>query len=267
LSPQANNYCAVAGFTADEKGRYRRRKDQFAGLYTLMIDDIGTKVDMSRVPPSVVPTMVLETSPGNYQAVFRLREPIRDFLLADALIRGLTQTITGGGPDPGMLGVTRVFRLPQGINGKLKYTRDGQPFQCRLAGWFPDASVDATELARAVRAVISVRSYAEPDTAVSAERKRNFELVLEGLKRLGRVTGRGRGWVNVTCPWVDEHTDRATSGSAVAYPDKSNGWVGGYRCHHGHCDSRNWADLENWVFEQVVKHGNATRQPFRGTHP
>jgi hypothetical protein len=263
LHPLANNYCAVSGFTANEKGEYRRRKEQFGGLYVLMVDDIGTKISPSAIPRSVVPTLLVETSPGNYQAMFRLREPVFDYVLADALIRGLTTSVTGGGPDPGMLGVTRVFRLPQGINGKAKYRKDGQPFTCRVASWSPDTVVDAQELARAFRVVLTRKSYVEPDTAVTLERKRGFQLVTDGLKLLGRVKGRGRNWVDVTCPWVEEHTDRATTGSAVALPSKENGWFGGYRCHHGHCDGRGWGDLEDWVSDQVVALGNQTRGPYR----
>lgn len=263
LHPLANNYCAVSGFTANDKSEYRRRKDQFGGLYVLMVDDIGTKIPPAAIPRSIVPTLLVETSPGNYQAMFRLKTPITDYIHADALIRGLTLSVTGGGPDPGMLGVTRVFRLPQGVNGKPKYERDGQPFTCRVAGWFPDAAVDAEELARAFRVVLSVKSYVEPDNGVTLERKRGFQLVLDGLKTLGSIKGRGRGWIDVTCPWVHEHTDRSTTGSAVALPAKDNGWFGGYRCHHGHCQGRGWGDLEDWVFERVIEQGHQTRGPYR----
>jgi hypothetical protein len=228
-----------------------------------MVDDIGTKIKPSAIPRSIVPTLLVETSPGNYQAMFRLANPVKDFVLADALIRGLTLSVSDGGPDPGMLGVTRVFRLPQGINGKKKYMRDGEPFTCRVAGWFPDAQVDAEELARAFRVVLTLKSYVEPDTAVTAERKRGYQLVMQGLKLLGRVRGTGRGWVDVTCPWVGEHTDRAVTGSAVSLPAKDNGWFGGYRCHHGPCDGRGWGDLEDWVMESVAELGNNTRAPYR----
>ena len=264
LHANANNYAAVSGFYANEHGSYRRRKDQFAGLYALMVDDIGTKVDKHKIPDDVVPTMVVETSPGNYQAVFRLREPVRDYVMADALIRALTSAVTGGGPDPGMMGVTRVFRLPEGINGKPKYMQDGNPWRCRIIYWDPTVVVDPEWLATRFHAVLRIKSFVEPDTEVTAERKRGFDIVMQGLRTLDRVRSRGRGWVDILCPWVADHTDRGETGTAVAMPDKSNGYMGGFRCHHGHCEGRGWGDLEDWVAERLLAHGRATRGPFLG---
>jgi hypothetical protein len=39
----------------------------------------------------------------------------------------------------------------------------------------------------------------------------------------------------VTCPWVDEHTDRLDSGAAYFEPDEFNG-IGGFCCQHSHRD-------------------------------
>lgn len=264
LHPDANNYCAVGGFTANERGEYRRRKDQFAGLYLVMVDDLGTKLDPRSMPANFPPTMVVETSPKNYQAVFKLREPVRDYADADALIRGLTRSLVGEGPDPGMLGVTRVFRLPEGINGKPKYQNNSEPWRCRLVHWSPDTVYTAQELAGAFHAVLTYKSFVEPDTDVSIERKRGYSVVMDCLRVLGRIKGRQRAWTDVLCPWLDEHTDRGTTGTAITAPDKANGWYGGFKCHHGHCQGRAWGDLEVWVAEAMIEHGRQTRGPFTG---
>ena len=51
---EENNYFSLARFKPDDAGQYRRRKAHFQGLYAVMLDDIGTKVEMERLtlPPS-----------------------------------------------------------------------------------------------------------------------------------------------------------------------------------------------------------------------
>ena len=258
-----NNYVAVSGFNPNEKGEYRRRKDQFAGLYVVMIDDIGTKLRLDSIPKTLVPNLVVETSPGNYQVTFRLTEPVFDLDEADGLIKALIKALSDDGVDPGMAGVTRVLRLPIGINGKPKYHRDGAVWTCRTHFWDGDVSVSAQELYRVFGAVVVRRSFAEPDTEVSTERKRGYSIVMAGLKALSRLRKHGRGWADMQCPWLSGHTDGTDNGAAIAAPAKANGYMGGFKCHHGHCMNRNWADLEEWVSDRLHEQARATRGPFR----
>lgn len=266
LNAERNNYVAISSFTkSPETGQYRRRKDQFAAVYAVMIDDIGTKLDVSRLPAGLVPTIIVETSPKNYQATFKLTTPLRDMHRADELMRSIVQRMTPDGIDPGMLGVTRVMRLPGGINGKPKYMRDGELWRCRVYRWFPDMTTSVEELLQAFGTDLADKKrFIEPSDAVTFERKRSFALVLKGLEMLGRVKRKGR-WIDVVCPWVGEHTDRSETGSAVAYPEGANGYLGGYRCHHGHCAGRSWSELEGWVQDAIIQQGRDTRGPFTGT--
>lgn len=263
LLPDRNNYVTVSAFTMNEQRQYRRRKDQFAGLYAIMIDDIGTKIEKSSLPDILRPTLIVETSPQNFQAVFRLSTPVRVLEHADALIRTLINVLAPGGIDPGMAGVTRVMRLPGGINGKPKYMRDGVIWRCQVRRWSPETSMTFEELSDAFQLVKKVKHYVDPNDGVTLERKRGFQITLAGLTALGRVKRSGR-WVDIKCPWVLEHTDRADTGAAVAYPELANGWMGGFRCHHGHCQNRGWGDLEDWVVESLIAEGRATRGPFKG---
>jgi hypothetical protein len=54
LTSNKNNYFSLASFRPDESGQYRRRKTQFVALHAIMLDDVGTKVNMERltIPPS-----------------------------------------------------------------------------------------------------------------------------------------------------------------------------------------------------------------------
>lgn len=263
LREDRNNYTTVSSFVKGDGGGWRRRKDQFAGLYAIMVDDIGTKIEARSLPRELRPTLLVETSPGNYQAVIKLSEPIRDIDLATDLIARMIEVLAPGGVDPGMAGVTRVMRLPGGINGKPKYVRDGAIWRCQVARWKPDVTMSLEELVEVFALVRHTRVFYEPVDAVARERKRSFEIVAQALDALGRVKRKGK-WIDIRCPWIGDHTDRSDTGSAVALPMGANGFMGGYRCHHGHCQDRGWADLEEWAYQQVMKQGNATRGPFTG---
>ena len=76
LASNANNYFSLGVFGPDAAAKIRRLKKCFHALHTIMLDDIGTKVDMERL--TLEPSWLLETSPGNYQAGYILRDPITD---------------------------------------------------------------------------------------------------------------------------------------------------------------------------------------------
>ena len=87
LPARANNYFSLAAFRPDEAGQYRRQKARFSALHAVMLDDVGTKVAMDRLTLS--PTWLLETSPGNHQAGYLLREPLADGAAADRLMNAV----------------------------------------------------------------------------------------------------------------------------------------------------------------------------------
>lgn len=264
LKPKHNNYVAISSFGHNAKGEYRRRKDQFGGLHAIMIDDIGTKVHMDAIPRDLIPTLVVETSPGNYQASFFLQEPHLEQEECEDSIRQIIQKVTGGGVDPGMAGVTRVMRLPEGVNAKPKYTVDGKLWSCQTHLWRPDVRTTWTELRRAFGLVRHFRTYHEPDDRVMQERIRSYYIVKQGLKALGMIRRDGGRWMEIRCPWIEQHSDRGATGAAVNPPGHANGWFGGYKCHHGHCEQRGFADLEQEVGRLVVHNGSKIRGDFYG---
>jgi hypothetical protein len=58
-----------------------------------------------------------------------------------------------------------------------------------------------------------------------------------------RYAANGTEKINITCPWVHEHTDKADDGTAYFAG-------GGFKCHHAHCDGRRMKDLFCWLSEQ-----------------
>ena len=261
LNHQRNNYVAISSFK-EEDGRFKRRKAQFSRTWCIMIDDIGTKLSKEALPKDLIPTLVVETSPGNCQVSYFLEQPEPDVAYVTDAIRQIIEKLTGCGADPGMSGVTRVLRLPEGVNGK---PREGGPWQCKTWVWRPEIRTSWDELAAAFSLERRVRCYVEPNDGVTLERKRCYELVKYALKRLGRIKSpTGSGWFDITCPWIDQHTARSNTGAALAPPMQKNGYMGGFKCHHGHCESKNWGDLESWVADEVIKQGQRRRGPFYG---
>jgi hypothetical protein len=49
--------------------------------------------------------------------------------------------------------------------------------------------------------------------------------------------------LHVVCPWVNEHSGNDTTGTFYFEPSPSNGFAGGFKCHHAHCADRNIGDV------------------------
>lgn len=240
--PDRNNYLNCSSFVAGSMGLMQARKEKFAALHFVGLDDVGTKVGRERLG-GFVPTWEIETSPGNSQLGIRLTEPITDLADAEALSSAIS---SAGLSDPGANGVIRWFRQPQAINGKAKYrSSDGKPFACRLAAWNPEESYTPAQLFKAFGLVASAQrpsvvqgprlSAPEQGDDVYAPRPAESPVVT-ALKAAGLYKREiGPGKHDVTCPWVDEHGDRLDTGAA--YFEPSNAFpMGGFCCQHSHRD-------------------------------
>jgi hypothetical protein len=134
--PDWNSYFSVSLFRDDRRdGRARRRRDLFVSCHVILVDDVGTKVDGDYVRDRVGnPTYALETSPGNFQWGYVLDPPETDPCRVEALVDVMIASgMTADGKDPGMSGVNRYARLPQGVNTK----KVGEPWSHVLHGWAP----------------------------------------------------------------------------------------------------------------------------------
>jgi hypothetical protein len=241
----ANNYFSLATFKPSEAGQYRRRKEQFAALPAVMLDDLGGKVAMDRV--CLPPTWVIETSAGNHQAGYLLRDPLTDGLMADRLVDSI---IAAGLCDPGANGPrARLARLPVGINGK-----HNPPFPCRMVAWTPTRRYTVEELVDGMQLDMlpikrpkrdtSRANQPRPDDGDPVWLPRPEEnVVLIRLRERGLYKSPlGNGKHDITCPWVNQHTDGIDGGTAYFEPDDH--WpVGGFKCFHGHCAERHIRDL------------------------
>jgi len=256
FATQGNNYFTVAIFNPDSEGKYRRQKRNFAALYAVMLDDIGTKavgLDRLTLPPS----WLVETSPGNFQAGYIFREPIGKGEIAERLMKSI---IAAGLCDPGADGpLARLARLPVGNNGK-----HDPPFICRLVKWNPELRYNIQELVDGLQldfSLIPERPLVLGPGNNSGEEGVDCELELYVPRKdenpiLTKLKGKnlylrplGGGKHEIECPWESEHTDALGGGTAYFEPNESFP-VGGFKCLHGHCRNRHMRDLRQYLGNQ-----------------
>jgi hypothetical protein len=246
-----NAYVTVGAFKKAADGTYRRRTETFTAGLALMVDDVGTKVDRTFVE-AMQPTWKIETSPGNEQWWYFLDTPERDMARFDGLIRAF---IHGKllGADPGMSGVTRVGRLPGHLNGKKAYNGwTTRITEANGSRWSPQELLDGFGLQIMGRRM----SREKLPTEEALERNRMFMNVYKWLDQrsmLKRHEPDPSGWTEISCPWVDGHTGGVDNGAAVREPAAENDYYGAFRCHHGHCVDKGWADLTEWINEASIE--------------
>lgn len=241
---RTNGYVSVSSFKRSPDKTWRRRTDQFGSGLAVMVDDVGTKVDYSVVENGLDPSIIIETSPENFQYWY-LIQPCHDKVIFDAVIKAfIAQQLLGD--DPGMNGVNRVGRVPGFINGKGKYN-----------GWrvcttaFEDHVYTLEDIREGfglkLDPVRRKRRRGPPDAEYRVKLFMVFYNWLKAHGMLKHERPNAGGWIEMRCPWVDEHTGRANTGAAISMPNPENEWYGGYQCHHGHCIDRGWAELTDWI--------------------
>jgi hypothetical protein len=266
LSPENNNYVNCSSFSPEADGSIKARKDQFDACHVLLLDDLGGKFPLDRLGSFKLSSLI-ETSPDNYQGAIVLKEPITSSAEANALHK---RVIDAGLCDPGAGGAaTRWMRLPVAINGKPKYLDEfGAPFRCRLVEWRPDHRYTPEEIIAGLALLPKdgpkeANSSAEKDARTkqgddvfrpqSAENPVIVALKARGLYK--KPLGSGKH--DVTCPWVNEHTDKLDTGAAYWEPDASRP-MGGFCCQHSHGDKHNIKTLLGFL---NIDHREARNKP------
>jgi hypothetical protein len=251
IPASANNYFSLAVFRPDEAGQFRRQKGRFYALHAVMLDDVGTKVALERL--TLPPSWLLETSAGNHQAGYLLRQPLSDGAVADHLMNAI---VAAGLCDPGANGPrVRLARLPEAINGK-----HALPFSCRMVQWSPDLRYSVAELVDGLELEMAETGRPQRQSGpqdrpgdgdpiwIPRPEENGVLLVLRNRGLYKAPLGDGKH--DITCPWVNEHTGEVNGGTAYFEPD-DNWPIGGFKCLHGHCADRHIRDLLHYVDVEV----------------
>lgn len=247
--PNLNWYTLPSLYTPDDTGRYRAKKEFAVSVHAVMVDDVGTKVS-AELFISCPPSWALETSPGNCQYGYILIEPITDFGIVDKLKEKL---IGAGLCDSGATGGTaRWMRLPVAINGRPKYG-DPSP-ECRLVQWRPKLKYSVEDLYTALglqkgQVAPSNNSTTKAFNGPAGQTQLSDDAtsVIEALKIKGLYkTALGSGKHDITCPWVNGHTDATDNGAAYFEPNQKYP-TGGFKCHHSHGSLFHIRDLKEFL--------------------
>lgn len=263
-------YFGVSSLVRDAKGTLRNKLTNFAGLHVVVLDDIGTKIDAADIPAGLAtPTYIIETSAGNFQWGYVLEKPLEDKDEAQELMNLLKHhepRIT----DMGGVQVSKIVRLPDGVNGKKG--PKGR-FNVRLiksdGPYYPAAVLRKHLLPGQVAPVKKTGRimpykplFDMPDFGLPADEVMMFlyrqEMVLADAPEQNE-------WATIECPWAHDHSDSITTAgySPLGYGEGKNAHSRGFKCFHDHCSARTTADFLNWI----VVHDSAIKVLARELPP
>jgi len=243
FEPNSNQYFTISIFNSDEYGVARRRKALFIKTPVIVLDDVKEKLSMDEVSKLPIPSYILETSPGSEQWGYILNEPCTNRHKVENLLDGLVANgLAPDGKDPGMKGVTRYVRLPEGYNTKKSKMVNCKPFKCQIIQWRPFNHVTIEELAKPFN--VNLDAPRKEQTIEGAADIPDHPLLHCGLN-IKEVRSDGR--FDITCPWVDEHTGAVDNGAAI-FTNKDGS--PGFKCHHGACEGRTGNDLIRLIEHQ-----------------
>jgi hypothetical protein len=60
-------YVNISSCYPEQTGTLRHKRDLFAACHAVILDDIGTKILVDKIPTELKPTFIIESSPSNYQ--------------------------------------------------------------------------------------------------------------------------------------------------------------------------------------------------------
>lgn len=232
-----NQYFTISLFSLDDEGKSRRRKNLFEATYCIVLDDVREKLSINEARWLPFPAWKLETSPGSEQWGYILDVPVTDRARIENLQDGLvSQGLSPDGTDPGMKGVTRYVRLPEGYNTKANKFLFGRPYKCTMLYWSPQNRTTLEALAKPFN--IDLDAPRREQVLSGATTVADHPIL--GVEGLNFKEALSDGRFNVTCPWVLEHTDAIDDGAAVF--TNQDGSIG-FKCHHGNCQEKTARDL------------------------
>ena len=249
LRNYSNQYFCISLFKELPDQPPRRRKELFDAAYCFVIDDVGEKISVDRIIALPAPSWFLSTSPGSQQWGYILSEPCHNRETVEKLLKGIVKKLCIDGVDPGMLGVTRYVRLPEGYNTKASKIKlnGGKPYKCELILWEPtnrgtiSQNIEGFDID--LNKVIVSKSY---NDCHDYDYDENFFVnhPLWDVIDFKEVVEFNKFYIE--CPWKHEHTSQVDSGSMVFI--SSDGRIG-FKCHHGHCVDKTGQDFVTSISE------------------
>lgn len=210
--------------------------------YVLVLDDLGDKTDF----PAVEPTYKLESSVASFQWGYALVKG-SDFERFEALVQAIHEKGFG---DAGAGGSYRLVRIPGSAN--LKPGK--QEFRSRITEWNPDRYWTLDGLAAAFGIdldALPVKDLASvSNRSGGAQALQGIDPMLDWLADAGHVVSDNGGeWVDIVCPWADQHTSGANTGCYSPLGRGRGDWVQtrSWSCLHEHCLNKKISEFVGWA--------------------
>lgn len=259
-APLALYYGTATCVEDQTDGRIYNRKNLFKQLHVVVLDDIGTKVDIDSLPDDLEPTYIIESSKGNFQYGFVLEEPVTLLPAAEALVQLVYES---GYSDEGGKMPNKLVRLPEGVNGKKGEKMGFISNVHKLDGpyWSPQALLDAlgvavqwTDVIEDAEAVMKKRSTERlgtgvwsPVKSISPTLDGVIDPVLEWLYEENLVVDESGDWVTIRCPWGHDHTSGADTAGYKPIGRGDETTRRGFHCFHDSCATHKTPDFLNFV--------------------
>lgn len=214
-----------------------RKTESLVATHAIVLDDIGTKVDDLKV--NLDPSIIIETSPGNFQYWYLLTSPA-DPAKAAALIEGIA---AAGLTDMGARRADRIVRVPGSINRKPELE---EPFAARIVHIEPRRTYTLSEIELGL-GVTSTEPRDPRSSRPPSLEEGETDPVFDWLLEHGHVIEgpNPRGWYAIHCPWENEHTGDVDHGT-----DYMPGRPGVFKCLHSHGPELDNTSLRQWIEDQ-----------------
>ena len=239
LIRDSNQFFCVSLFNNDENGQQKRQNALFRSQHCVVLDDVDEKLSLEQAKRLPNPSWKIKTSNNSQQWGYILGEPCRNRQHLDNLTDGLIASdLAPASKDPGMKGVTRLMRLPEGLNTKAKRVSEngGVPPRCVITAWNPELKYNLQQLAAPFKIHLDAprnNSHNSKNLAVDTPGHPVFKILMYKPTKV-------KGKYEITCPWVKNHTDFIDNGAAIW--TRVDGSIG-FKCHHGHCESLHGSDV------------------------
>ena len=264
-------YLATSTIRLDAKGALRHKSENFVSMRFIVLDDIGTKVPVSKLPKALKPTYIVETSEGNFQYGYVLKEPVYELEAAKMLVQLAYES---GFSDEGGKVAVKLARMPAGVNGKAG---DKGAFKVRLVTmdgplWAPQKLLDTMnidqewdEILKDAKAVAQRRASNMAGASVWSHAKApatdgTVDPVLEWLMDNDQYLSDNGEWVTVPCPNAVNHTSGSDTAGYRPLGRGTDPTSRAFHCMHGHC-----SDLRTTDFLQYVASLNGPQAAVRDT--
>lgn len=259
--PKALYYATATCKLCPKDHKLHHRKDLFCSLRVVVLDDIGTKVDTSKIPADFPPSYIIESSEGNFQYGYILDEPVEDLAAAEALIQLVYES---GYSDEGGKTPVKLVRMPEGVNGKkgekgkfisglvsltdITYSPQEIFDHLKLNVSWEEVLLDADDVTKR-RASKSLGSTPWAEVTPQAQAMNGYiDPVLEYLYDTDQVALDNQGtWIDIKCPWAEGHT---TGKSTARYSPLGRGEsvdTRGFKCFHDNCAATNTVEFLKYI--------------------